>query len=615
MIVPMRHLTLLCVARDGERTLEKLRELGCVHLDLSNAASAEFAAAKESLSEAERAARILAKAAKDARVAGLAAVPDTQFDSLKGDAFVTAVLAADESRSGVLVEIDDLRKKCQACAPFGDFDPALAASLKKNGLETTLVKVQGARAGREPLPVGDSGGFAQLISTDGKAAYYAVVAPVGAEKELPHGAEAVPMPAERLESMRRRLAEAEGRADSALAQLAAANARVGAISDRYPELKDNIAFAAAEEALSSHGEIAYIEGWMPENVLPSLRAAAVSNGWGIAVREPRADETPPTLIRPPKLFRPVAALFQGLGIAPAYSEADVSVPFMCYFSLFFAMLVGDGAYGAIFMALTLWGWRKTRPTEGHRPRLVRSWLTLMTVFSFATIVWGILSNTWFGASLPWCRDWASVRWLGDPSYKNMMFLCFTIGVSHLMIARIWSGVCLINDRTCLAQFGWAGILLFMYLVTNSIVGIFSGVPTWGYWIFGVSLVLVFGFTLKGSELKSRGIELGMLPLNIMSALGDIISYVRLFAVGLASVQVAANFNGMAIGLMSKSDALWAKPLLALALVFVLLFGHGLNILMAGLSILVHAVRLNTLEFSNHKGISWSGYAFSPFKRN
>jgi len=72
---------------------------------------------------------------------------------------------------------------------------------------------------------------------------------------------------------------------------------------------------------------------------------------------------------------------------------------------------------------------------------------------------------------------------------------------------------------------------------------------------------------------------------------------------------------MAIGLMSKSDALWAKPLLAVALVLVLLFGHGLNILMAGLSILVHAVRLNTLEFSNHKGISWSGYAFSPFRRN
>ena len=116
-----------------------------------------------------------------------------------------------------------------------------------------------------------------------------------------------------------------------------------------------------------------------------------------------------------------------------------------------------------------------------------------------------------------------------------------------------------------------------------------------------------GFTLKGNELKSRGIELGMLPLNIMSALGDIISYVRLFAVGLASVKVAENFNSMAVNL---DLPIWIKWL---PLVLILLVGHGLNLAMAGLSILVHAVRLNTLEFSNHKGVSWAGYAFRPFK--
>jgi len=106
----------------------------------------------------------------------------------------------------------------------------------------------------------------------------------------------------------------------------------------------------------------------------------------------------------------------------------------------------------------------------------------------------------------------------------------------------------------------------------------------------------------------------MLPLNIMSALGDIISYVRLFAVGLASVKVAENFNSMAIGLFENADAWWVKALMAIAMVAVLAFGHVLNLMMAGLSILVHAVRLNTLEFSNHKGITWSGLAFSPFRK-
>ena len=384
---------------------------------------------------------------------------------------------------------------------------------------------------------------------------------------------------------------------------------VDVIFRQFPGLRDAVAFAEAKDELSASvtQQIAVVRGWIAEDDVPALEAAAKGNGWGLAFRDPDAGETPPTLIRPPKLFRPVKALFDGLGIAPAYSEADVSVPFMCYFSLFFAMLVGDGGYGAIILALTLFGWRKYRAMKKPAP-LLKSWLELLTVFSSATVAWGLVSNTWFGAGLPFAAEWPTVKWLGDPTYGNMMLLCFTIGASHLILARVWSGLCMLNDRTCLSQFGWAGIVLFMYLVTNSIVGIFGGIPQWAYWMFGVSLVLVFGFTLKGSELKSRGIELGMLPLNIMSALGDIISYVRLFAVGLASVKVAQNFNDMAVGL---DLPLWLK---VVPMVLILLVGHGLNFAMAGLSILVHAVRLNTLEFSNHKGISWAGYAFRPFRK-
>ncbi|MGN0846327.1 MAG: hypothetical protein ACI4RA_02955, partial [Kiritimatiellia bacterium] len=255
-------------------------------------------------------------------------------------------------------------------------------------------------------------------------------------------------------------------------------------------------------------------------------------------------------------------------------------------------------------------------------------------FSTATVLWGVLSNTWFGAAVPKvdaaaapnvALKWAgmlfnavfnspTVAWLADPSYNNMMLLCFTIGASHLMLARIWNGVCRFPDSTCLAEFGWAGVLLTMYLVTNAIVGIFPGVPTWGFWAGGVSIALVFLFTVKPRELKTRAAELGMLPLNIMSALGDIISYVRLFAVGLASVKVAENFNSMALGLVGPGHAWWADALLAVAMVAVLLIGHWLNLVMAGLSILVHAVRLNTLEFSNHKGVTWAGHAFNPFHR-
>ena len=588
MIVEMKHLTLLCVAREGEKALEALRDLGCVHMDLSAADSPDFASAKEDLADAERAVRIIAKAARDAHGEP---VPEGQpeseamrrLENAKSATLVEEILKVDAERQEAEDEAESLRQIVRKYAPFGDFDPALAESLRAAGVPVRIA-VDGSRP------------------PQGKAFFGA---------ELPEGWTEVPLPSERLSATQARLAAAEARAADCRSALAKANGRASTIEARYPGLKDQVAFAAARDVLATQGEVSWVTGWVPASAVPRLRAKAVSRGWGILLREARPDETPPTLIRPPKLFRPVAALFSGLGIAPAYNETDVSVPFLCYFSLFFAMLVGDGGYGAIILALTAWGWVKTRPgpDKRHRPVIVRSWLTMLTVFSSATVIWGLLSNTWFGAGLPFAREWATVKWLADPSYGNMMLLCFTIGASHLMIARVWSGISMINDRVCLSQFGWAGIVFFMYWTTCFIVGIFSAFPSWLYWELGVSLVLVFGFTLKGSELKSRGIELGMLPLNVMSCLGDIISYVRLFAVGLASVKVAQNFNDMAVGLALP---VWIKWI---PLVLILLVGHVLNFAMAGLSILVHAVRLNTLEFSNHKGISWSGYAFKPFRKH
>ena len=579
MIVPMKHLFLLCVADEADSTLEALRDLGAVHLDLSAESGEGTSVARECLERAERAVRIALKAAKES---GRAEAQPSRIG-------VDEIIALDERRETLKGEADVLKATIRRYEPFGDFDPVLVKRLEAVGIRLCLR---------------DDGSYDFLYGDD--------------EPTEKPGTRIVPLPTERLSATRARLEKVESEIASITEKIASAD--VDAIVKAFPGLKDAVAFAMAKDDMfanrvadkkmvaESAPPITLVRGWIPSNRVQELESAAKGNGWGVALRDPNPDETPPTLIRPPKIFRPVTALFEGLGIAPAYREADVSVPFMCYFSLFFAMLVGDGGYGAIILALTLFGWKKYMAAKKPAP-LMKSWLTLLTVFSVATVVWGLLSNTWFGAGLPFAAEWPTVKWLGDPTYNNMMLLCFTIGVSHLMIARIWTGCCILNDRTCLSQFGWAGIVLFMYLVTNSIVGIFSGIPEWAYWMFGVSLVLVFGFTLKGSELKSRGIELGMLPLNIMSALGDIISYVRLFAVGLASVKVAQNFNDMAMGL---DLPIWLK---IVPMVLILLVGHGLNFAMAGLSILVHAVRLNTLEFSNHKGISWAGYAFSPFRKH
>ena len=538
MIVRMRHLDLVCVAADKEATLERLRELGAVHLDLGAASGSSVAAAKGEIEDAEKAVRLILKAR------------DKGFSEEVRPQTVADVLALDEDRATLVTEKERLEREIKVYAPYGDFDPALAKKLLDRGIDL--------------------------------------------KDELP-----AKLPEMRLSRMQEKLSRVENRIAVDTAKIARADEQ--SILGRYPALRERMEFEQAKELMEARGSVAVVSGWIPETAVGGLASAAHDRGWGLLIREPADGEVPPTLVEPPRLFRSIKVLFDGLGILPAYDEADVSVPFMCYFSLFFAMLVGDGAYGAIFLVGTLL----------LRRKLPKAWFVLMTVFSLATIGWGLLSNTWFGAGIPWCADWPTVKWLsgaGAPAgheYDNIMFLCFTIGVTHLMLARIWNGIVRINDRSCLREFGWAGIVLFMYILTNTIIGIFSGIPVWAYWMFGASFLTVFA--------SVKGVEKGMLFLNTMSALGDVISYVRLFAVGLASVKVAENFNGMAVSIFNSTDVLWVKPLLAIAMVLVLLAGHALNIAMAGLSILVHAVRLNTLEFSNHKGVTWAGYAFRPFK--
>jgi V/A-type H+-transporting ATPase subunit I len=95
-------------------------------------------------------------------------------------------------------------------------------------------------------------------------------------------------------------------------------------------------------------------------------------------------------------------------------------------------------------------------------------------------------------------------------------------------------------------------------------------------------------------------------LNSISAFSDIISYIRLFAVGLAGIEIAKSFNAMAQGMMTNPAGIVFG-------IIVIVLGHGLNMAMSGLSVIVHGVRLNVLEFSNHLGLEWSGFSYKPFR--
>jgi V/A-type H+-transporting ATPase subunit I len=143
-------------------------------------------------------------------------------------------------------------------------------------------------------------------------------------------------------------------------------------------------------------------------------------------------------------------------------------------------------------------------------------------------------------------------------------------------------------------------------------------PGFATYFIGAGLVLYFVFTEQkgGNFFANIGKAFAnFLPtfLNAVSSFADIISYIRLFAVGLAGSAIANSFNSMAFGVGVEGSAA-AVCLKILAAIFILVFGHSLNIVMNALSVIVHGVRLNLLEYAgNHLGMEWSGYAYTPFK--
>lgn len=606
MILPMRHITLICVSHEQEQALKQLREFGGVHIHLKTNESKQFVASEQQLKNAVVALRTLKDAQRSTSLNPSGGqgntLPDYQaLISQVEQSLATTNIADIASQINQINQLAELRQQLvneifrvdnniKLYQHFGNFDLEQFKQLVEQGFALQLFRAPE----NHTIQRDDQVQLLTILSHERGMVYG-----VQSGGKLDPLCDSIALPTITLTEMQtchQQFQHYVGKINNYLQTL---EHKQEAIEQEIRQRIANREFAAVTEAMSSQAQLAWITGWLPAEQEAAFRKCANQAKWGLLLRDPKIDELPPTLLRPPRIFKPVIALFNALGIAPAYNESDVSVIFFCFFSIFFAMLVGDGAYGALILGLTLWA-RKKMPQIPPEPFM------LMRVFAVATIIWGLLSNTWLGTH-PTLLDNPVSRWLGDIDHgiNNTMLLCFTIGVIHLTLARGWSAIQLFPDTKFLAEVGWMGVVLFMYCLTCQIIGIFPA-PSFIYPIFGVSLLLIFLFTLKRSELRSEGIQLGMLPLNIVGVLGDIISYVRLFAVSLASVKVAENFNEMAINL---GLPLWAK---IVPMLLILILGHGLNFLMAGLSILVHAVRLNTLEFSNHKGISWSGYAFKPF---
>ena len=197
---------------------------------------------------------------------------------------------------------------------------------------------------------------------------------------------------------------------------------------------------------------------------------------------------------------------------------------------------------------------------------------------------------------------------GADNAEFIMLLCFLIGTVHLSIAHTINFMRNLPRLAAFADLGWLSILWGMFLVIRWILLKQPLNPATLWLIAGGLVVVTICGEQKGNFIKGFLLGLAKLPikmLNSISAFSDIVSYVRLFAVGLAGIEIAKSFN--AIG----AEIGFGVPLGFMA-ALILFFGHALNIAMGAMSVIVHGIRLNMLEFSGHLGMEWTGTPYKPF---
>jgi V/A-type H+-transporting ATPase subunit I len=281
------------------------------------------------------------------------------------------------------------------------------------------------------------------------------------------------------------------------------------------------------------------------------------------------------------------------------------------------MLIGDAGYGVIFLIIGFLTYPKLKIVNNNLS-------FLLFTLSVATIAWGTLSGTWFGspeiANISWFRQFvipeiSSFNIANEYSDNQnfIMEMCLLIGVIHLTFAHLILAFKHLNSLRVVGQLGWIGLVWALYFL--AIYLIFSKpMPSYNLLLLGCSAGLALFFSnaernVVKSIMKAFRVEsFFSFILSIISSFSDIVSYLRLFAVGFATVVVAYSFNLMAFGdgINSVGTGITA--------VLIFIVGHSLNIILALMAIIVHGIRLNMLEFSGHLNMEWSGYEFKPFKK-
>lgn len=585
MIVPMKKAVIITLHKEREASVNALRKLGILHVQYEQPPIGEdIHSASEKINLVNSALEILQQ---NEFLAESPKVEEKKITDL-----ISTARHIVESRS----HMEHLKEyaltvegRINQLKDWGDFNPQEIEELAKRRVFVRLYQVP-----QKEMQLIPAGAVVKHIFSEKGVVNCAIIS-YGEKIEVPF--KEVPLPKSGLSDLKARLLEDE----RAMQKLKEEISRFVSYKEDFLNIKksleNELEFRQAIRGMGEAGSVSYLTGYAPFDKLAPLSALAKEKKWALLINEPTEEDNPPTLLRNPKWVNLIAPVYKLMEVAPGYRELDVSPVFLLFLALFFGMIIGDAGYGAVYFALTFLAQQKLSAKAKDKTVFF-----LFYLFSSCAILWGLLTGTVFGQQWYLAKGFKALApALNDA--KFLMAFCFLLGAVQLSIAHIWQAIKKLPSLAALSDIGficlvWAGYFLAkMFILSDPF-------PNMGKWlIWSGVLLIIFFVNPQRNLLKAVGAGLGTLALGAVGNFGDVVSYIRLFAVGLAGVAVADSVNILAAG----SGNIVAQ-------VLILFVGHSINIVLGPMSVLVHGIRLNVLEFSVlHGNITWCGVSYKPLR--
>ncbi|NJO38954.1 MAG: V-type ATP synthase subunit I [Rhizobiales bacterium] len=377
------------------------------------------------------------------------------------------------------------------------------------------------------------------------------------------------------------------------------------LSANIAEAENLWALAVAERQTMDDTALVAVQGWAPEDSVEAIRNLSHGRCIACLIEDPRPDEDPPTLIQQTDDMSAGADLATFYQV-PGYRSWDPSVLLFASFSTFFAMILADAGYGLLLLATVVLFWRRMGSTASGR-----SYRLLSLSLAGCSIAYGIVVGSYFGmppseGSLP-----AALNVLHVDDFETMMSVSIFIGALHIVLANAMAALANRGRRVAFASLGWIAAIVGGLLVWKATPGSTAGSLGYGLIALGLGAVLLFSSerpVLRATDHLWRFADGLKGVLGVMGAFGDVLSYMRLFALGLAGASLAQTFNALA------AEVHTALPGMGVLLaILILSVGHVLNLGLSIMSGVVHGLRLNFIEFYKW-GLPEEGAVFRKFAR-